>query len=81
MPVALPHCRVKALAYIADRGHERYARLSLEETARLILQGRGNRGDNRSYLENTVQHLDELGVTDGPLHELLDRVRARDAGE
>ncbi len=81
VPVALPHRRVMALAYIADRAHGRYARLSLEETARHILQGRGNRGDNRSYLENTVRHLDELGLPDGPLHALRDLVRARDAGE
>jgi len=32
------------------------------------------------YLENTVLHLDELGIADGPMHRLLARVRARMAG-
>jgi hypothetical protein len=26
------------------------------------------------YLENTVRHLDELGIGDGPMHRLLDMV-------
>ena len=30
-------------------------------------------GTNRDYLANTVAHLDELGIADGPLHELLRR--------
>ncbi|MDJ0947868.1 MAG: gamma-glutamylcyclotransferase [Alphaproteobacteria bacterium] len=75
VPVALPDRRVLAHTYVADRSHEQYARLTLEETARLIAQGCGERGKNRDYLENTVQHLDELGVADGPLHDLRDRVR------
>jgi len=81
VPAHLPGRVVPAQAYVADRGHGQYAgRLSHAETARLILQGRGNRGDNRTYLENTVRHLDELGVGDGPLHRLRDLVRARAGG-
>ena len=30
---------------------------------------------NPEYLENTVAHLDELGINDGPLHELLALLR------
>jgi len=70
--------RVHAHTYVADRDHERYTgKISLEETARLILQGHGQRGSNVAYLENTVLHLDELGISDGPLHMLLDLVRRR----
>jgi len=36
----------------------------------------GERGACRDYLANTVKHLDELGVADGPLHALLKRVEA-----
>jgi cation transport protein ChaC len=39
--------------------------------ARLIRQGVGLGGHNRDYLANTVRHLDELGIGDGPLHRLL----------
>ena len=62
---------VRAHAYIADRSHDRYAgRLDPGEAARIIAAGRGERGSNRRYLENTVDHLDELGVPDGPLHRI-----------
>lgn len=72
----LPHGIVAAHTYVADRRHERYAgKLSPEATARYILQGRGDRGENRVYLEKTVAHLDALGLTEGPLHALRDLIR------
>ena len=47
---------------------QRYAgRLPIDETARLILQGIGGRGHCREYLANTVRHLEQLGLVDGPL--------------
>ena len=45
--------------------------------ARVIRGGRGVSGDNRDYLENTVVHLDALGITDGRLHRLLEMVEGR----
>ncbi len=42
----------------------------LKDAAALIAQGNGVGGSNRDYLESTVNHLDELGITDGPLHQL-----------
>ena len=36
----------------------------------------GERGDNIDYLANTVAHLDELGIPEGPLHVLLRDVEA-----
>jgi len=74
--------KVKALAFIVDRRHPQYAgELSLEETARLILQGIGRRGHCRQYLENTVRRLERLGVVDGPLHKLEQRVKELAAKE
>ena len=43
----------------------------------MIVASRGAEGDNRFYLENTVAHLDDLGINDGPLHALLRLVRER----
>ena len=40
-----------------------------------IRQGIGIAGSNIDYLANTVCHLDELGIADGPLHRLLREVR------
>jgi cation transport protein ChaC len=72
-----PPLVVKAAAYVVDRRHEGYRRLPPQRMADLILQGSGTTGTNVAYLENTVRHLDELGVADGPLHDLLRLVAAR----
>lgn len=67
---------VRAWTYVADRAHPQYAgKLALEHAATLIAHGVGRGGPNPEYLENTVRHLDELGIPEGPLHALRDRVR------
>ena len=72
---------VRAYAYIADRSGPQYAgRLGMPEMIELILQGHGKMGSSVEYLANTVAHLDELGVTDRRLHELLAEVRRRQPG-
>jgi glutathione-specific gamma-glutamylcyclotransferase len=69
-------------AFVVDRGHKNYAgRLSIDETARLILQGIGAKGHCREYLENTVRQLETLGLVDGPLHRLELRVKELAATE
>lgn len=68
---------VTAAAYVVDRGHKQYCRFSPEQIADRILQGVGSSGTNLAYLENTVRHLDELGIAEGPLHELLRLAAAR----
>jgi cation transport protein ChaC len=69
-------------AFTVRRHHPGYAgRLSTEETARLILQGIGGRGHCREYLANTVRQLECLGLIDGPLHKLEERVKALAARE
>ncbi len=68
---------VAAHAFVVDRSNPHYTGpLSLEETARLILQGIGGRGSCRDYLEKTVAELRKLGHLDGSLHRLEERVRA-----
>jgi glutathione-specific gamma-glutamylcyclotransferase len=65
-----------AFAFTVRRSHSGYAgRLSIDETARLILQGIGGRGRCREYLANTVRQLECLGHLDGPLHALEERVK------
>ncbi len=68
--------KVTAHTYVADREHRQYAgKQTLKDPAALIAQGTGTGGSNRDYLESTVNHLDELGITDGPLHRLHAMVR------
>ena len=68
--------RVPAITYVADRAHGQYAgKLTPCRVADIIRAGHGIAGDNLVYLEHTVAHLDELGIADGPLHDLLALVR------
>jgi cation transport protein ChaC len=77
VPLEIAEGRVAGWAFTARRDHRGYAgRLGVEETARLILQGIGGRGHCREYLENTVRHLECLGLLDGPLHALEEKVKA-----
>ena len=73
---------VMARAFIADRRHPSYAgRLSLEETARYVIQGNGTRGSCREYLERTLCELHKLGLGDGLIHPLEAKVRELTGGE
>jgi len=67
----------RALAFTALRNCPDYAgKLPLEDAARIILGAAGRRGTCRAYFENTVRHLEQLGLADGPLRRLAERVRA-----
>ena len=71
VPITVGGRKVTAHTYVADRGHHQYAGTqTLRQAVRLIAQGAGVGGSNRDYLESTVNHLDKLGITDGPLLQL-----------
>ena len=73
--------KLRAETYVTDREHHQYAgKQTLKDAAALIAQGTGVGGSNRDYLESTVNHLDELGITDGPLHQLQALVRGMAEG-
>ncbi len=62
-----------AQTFIANPQHQQYAgKLSLDEMAAMIRQGRGVAGRNVDYLANTVEHMLALGIDDGPLHRLME---------
>jgi glutathione-specific gamma-glutamylcyclotransferase len=68
-----------AVTYVADRAHPQYAgKLPDSEIVARIRQGIGIAGSNTDYLANTVCHLDELGIADGPLHRLLRQVQEKE---
>lgn len=65
----------RALTFTVNRSHARYVgRLPVEASVRALATAAGPMGRARDYLHNTVVHMDELGVGDGPLHRLLDLV-------
>jgi len=68
---------VAAYAFIVRRDNQDYAgRLSVDEIVRIIGTAEGGRGTGRDYLASTVRHLEELGIAEGPLHRIEERVRA-----
>lgn len=70
-----PDGPVTGYTLVVNRDHDLYvAPLAKDVMAARIARSSGKRGPNRDYLESTVRHLDLLGITDGPLHRLLDRV-------
>ena len=72
--------RVRALAYVADRGHSQYAgRLSLDEQLRLVRQGHGDYGPNDEYVMSTVTALEAQGIRDTPLYRLATMLRGEGA--
>ncbi len=68
---------IECHAFVADRRHVQYAGgLPRSQLVSIIRRAAGETGSNREYLANTVCHLDELGITDGPLHRLLAEILA-----
>jgi len=67
---------VAALVYVVDPAHPQYARLGLDEQARIIAGATGGRGSNTEYLYNTAEHLAALGIEDEELSWLARVVRA-----
>ncbi|HTI86652.1 MAG TPA: gamma-glutamylcyclotransferase [Alphaproteobacteria bacterium] len=78
LPVTLASGKVvDAWGYVVDRRHHQYAcKLPTAQAARIIAISEGKGGTNPEYLENTILHLDQMGIPEGPLHDLRDCVRA-----
>jgi cation transport protein ChaC len=73
---------IRALAFVADIEHRQFAGdLSVERTARLVAQGRGERGRNIDYLSFTLAHMHELGVRDPHLDRIMLAVLALQNGQ
>jgi glutathione-specific gamma-glutamylcyclotransferase len=64
-------------AFTVLRDRPDYAgRLPLDEAARMILDAAGRRGACRDYFDNTLRHLEQLGLADSALRRLAQRVEA-----
>ena len=71
-----PQGEVEALTFTIDPTGERYAPdLSDQETARMIAEGGGWIGSNLEYLDNLVEHLATLGLSDPEIDALHRRAR------
>jgi cation transport protein ChaC len=73
-----PEGPVSAIAFSANRHHERYAPgLDADTVAHHLASGSGVLGRCCDYLFDTVAHLRELGIRDRSLESLEAKVRAR----
>jgi cation transport protein ChaC len=62
---------VQALTFISISGHPQYAhRMETADLLSIIREAKGPRGTNIEYLVNTVNHLDELGISNTELHRI-----------
>ena len=67
----------RTFAFTVLRDRPDYAgRLPLDEAARMILDATGRRGACRDYFDNTLRHLEQLGLADSALRRLAQRVEA-----
>ena len=63
---------VNALAFLVDEHHVQYAgRLAVAEQVRLVSSGVGESGPNPEYVLVTARHLEQLGISDKYLTELV----------
>ncbi len=63
---------IRALTFVCNRKHPRYVpEICVLETASLITTACGDLGSCREYLENTVEHLAELGMRDSGLQRIV----------
>jgi glutathione-specific gamma-glutamylcyclotransferase len=70
--VVTPDGPVRALTFVVNRAGSRYVhRLALEQVARHIATASGTLGSCMEYLTHTLQSLDELGLDDRMLREVL----------
>jgi cation transport protein ChaC len=69
---------IRALGFVIDRHSPFYAgRLPLEQVADVLAKAAGHWGSCAEYLQNTVEHLEELGVRDRNLWRLQTLVAER----
>ncbi|MEG3617276.1 gamma-glutamylcyclotransferase [Magnetovibrio sp. PR-2] len=67
---------VEAYTFVVIRDHEQFAgELSYDQQACLVARGIGKNGTALEYLTNTIEHINELGLHDPDLHEVLNLAR------
>jgi cation transport protein ChaC len=75
VPVRTRQVTLNALTFTVLRDCPDYAgRVDLDKAAQMILCAEGRRGTCREYFDNTLRHLDQLGLVDRPLRRLAQRI-------
>ncbi len=70
-----PRRKVQAVCFLVDRLHRQYAgRLPVSKQAELVARGHGISGNNVDYVANTLSHLDEMGLKEHALQQVMERL-------
>lgn len=73
--------KTSAYIFVADTNHTQYCgTLPDEETVRLVRQGHGKAGPCIDYLQNTLDHLHELGIQDPTLARIIEKTLETETG-
>jgi glutathione-specific gamma-glutamylcyclotransferase len=68
--------KVKAYLFLVRREHEQYTgKLSFQETVKLVCTGVGPKGSSIEYLQNTLDHLNTMGIDEGLLHKIYEKAK------
>jgi cation transport protein ChaC len=68
--------KVKAYQFLVRRDHEQYTgKLSFDDTVKLVCNGVGPKGSSIEYLENTLNHLNTMGINGGRLHKIYESAK------
>ncbi len=68
---------VDAIVFIINRNYPHYARIEEDRIVAAIATAKGQIGACATYLFNTVEHLEQLGIRDPGLERICERVRER----
>lgn len=68
---------VNAYTFVVRHDHDQYAgHLNVEQQAQMVAQGIGDKGTALDYLTSTINHIDELGISDPQLHEVFELAKS-----
>ncbi len=71
---------VHGMTFVINRSHSRYiGGLNMDEIADRLRNGNGTLGSCREYLENTVEHLNQIDVSDSYLQQLCRLIRQKES--
>jgi cation transport protein ChaC len=69
---------VKAYHFLVQREHDQYTgKLSFDDAVQLVCAGVGPKGTSIEYLQNTLDHLDKMGIVDGSLHKICESAKGQ----
>lgn len=79
-PVVLEEGRkVSALTFVSKQDHPHFVpKLALNETVSVVRDAKGARGCNRSYVLNTVTHMNQMNIRDTELHRIANHLESND---